>query len=179
MCPDGSRCKQMVQVAEEEWCDCGGFLCEVCDGVYCCADSAPHGTDALPHLCRYCYGRPTVPEIIKGLTLWQPWAWAIAWKGKRVENRPWHPWRGVTHLQAHVSAAIVAVARLAGCWHSQHSPPAEQQVWWSGPHGWALDDVRPLVEPVPCRGAMGLWTPPTDVLRRVLEQVGPLELPRG
>lgn len=28
---------------------------------------------------------------MKALTLWQPWSWAIAHAGKRVENRTWAP----------------------------------------------------------------------------------------
>lgn len=39
--------------------------------------------------------------------------------------------------------------------------------WWAGPIGWVLDDVRGLTEPVPCRGALGLWTVPDDVAARV------------
>lgn len=33
------------------------------------------------------------------------------------------------------------------------------------PHrfGWLLRDVRPLVEPIPCRGALGLWTVPENL----------------
>lgn len=29
--------------------------------------------------------------IIRGLTLWRPWSWAVACAGKRVENRGWPP----------------------------------------------------------------------------------------
>lgn len=32
---------------------------------------------------------------------------------------------------------------------------------------WELDNVRPLAEPVPCRGALQLWTVPPDVQARV------------
>ncbi len=34
-----------------------------------------------------------------------------------------------------------------------------------------LDNVRPLPKPVPCRGALGLWTPPEDVTAQVLSQL--------
>ena len=34
-----------------------------------------------------------------------------------------------------------------------------------------LETPRALVEPVPCRGALGLWTLPGDVLDQVLEQL--------
>ena len=39
--------------------------------------------------------------------------------------------------------------------------------WWVGPIGWVLDEVHGLTEPVPCRGALGLWTVPDDVAARV------------
>jgi len=42
--------------------------------------------------------------------------------------------------------------------------------WALGPIGWVLDDVRALAEPVPCRGAQGLWTLPGDVETRVRAQ---------
>ncbi len=74
------------------------------------------------------------------LTLWQPWAWAIAHAGKTVENRTWQPPRSVigSHLAIHAGktldrdaiedleldghavppllerGAIVAVARVVG-----------------------------------------------------------------
>lgn len=44
--------------------------------------------------------------------------------------------------------------------------------WFFGPVGWVLADARPLATPVPCRGAQGLWTLPTDVEAAVLAQEG-------
>jgi hypothetical protein len=32
---------------------------------------------------------------MKALTLWQPWSWAIAHAGKRIENREWQPPRSI------------------------------------------------------------------------------------
>lgn len=32
---------------------------------------------------------------MKALTLWQPWSWAIAHAGKRIENRTWKPPRWI------------------------------------------------------------------------------------
>lgn len=32
-----------------------------------------------------------------------------------------------------------------------------------------LENPRALTEPIPCRGALGLWTPPTDILERLQE----------
>ncbi len=30
-----------------------------------------------------------------------------------------------------------------------------------------LENPRPLADPIPCKGALGLWTPPADVLERL------------
>ncbi|MEV5211388.1 hypothetical protein AB0K35_28330 [Micromonospora sp. NPDC053740] len=45
-------------------------------------------------------------------------------------------------------------------WHSAR--PAKHLV---------LANVRPLAKPVPCRGALGLWTPPEDVTAQVMWQI--------
>lgn len=39
-------------------------------------------------------------------------------------------------------------------------------------YGWFLEDVRALPEPVPCRGALGLWPVPADVLAQIDAQIG-------
>lgn len=39
--------------------------------------------------------------------------------------------------------------------------------WFIGPYGWVLTDVVTLAEPVPCKGAQGLWTVPPEVLARL------------
>jgi hypothetical protein len=63
-----------------------------------------------------------------------------------------------------VTGAIVAVADLYGC----HEPPSAGSCngrgqprcspWALGDQcHWQLRNVRPLAEPVPCRGALGLW----------------------
>lgn len=83
--------------------------------------------------------------------------------------------------------AVVAVARLAGCHDSpdcygplqrpgsgQHplcSPWALRFQWH-----WVLADVRPLAQPVPCRGMLGLWRLPEDVESAARAQ---LEVARG
>lgn len=43
--------------------------------------------------------------------------------------------------------------------------------WWLGPIGWRLFDAVPLRQPVPCRGALGVWTLPPKVERAVREQL--------
>lgn len=111
---------------------------------------------------------------IRALTIRQPWAALIAHGIKRVENRTWGTaWRGTLLIHAakgadpypdgvpwvdgaDVRSAIVAVATLADvhvC-DGACSPWAEP-----GRHHWVLTDVRALAEPVPGRGALGLWRP--------------------
>ena len=79
--------------------------------------------------------------------------------------------------------AVVAVAELYGC----HPCPDETGLSgcmtaarngrlcseWAieGQHHWRLRNVRPLPEPVPCKGALGLWRLPEDVERAVTGQL--------
>lgn len=58
--------------------------------------------------------------------------------------------------------AVVGVARLAAV--EDEAP--EDEAYWCGPWGWRLDDVL-AIDPVPCRGAQGLWWLPTDVYAAV------------
>lgn len=39
--------------------------------------------------------------------------------------------------------------------------------WYFGPFGWLLDEVRKLPEPIPCRGWLGLWDVPLELLEMV------------
>ncbi len=81
------------------------------------------------------------------------------------------------------SSAIACTVRLAG-WVTPHARQyrsamhddnatviaACRSPWFGGPVGWVLLDVLALPEPVPCKGAQGLWTLPPDVEAKVLEQ---------
>lgn len=50
-----------------------------------------------------------------------------------------------------VALEVSALERLYG----DYSP---------GRFAWRLEGTRRLAEPIPCKGALGLWTPPPDVL---------------
>lgn len=135
---------------------------------------------------------------MKGLTLHQPWAWAVTDLGKDVENRMWPPPAhairreiaihaglridagAVLHLrecgydpptQGWARGVVVAVAILGGV----RAPYSGDGGWHEfGCWGWVLANVRVLREPVRCLGAQGLWTLPPDVeaaVRRQLEEV--------
>ncbi|MFE4671051.1 ASCH domain-containing protein [Streptomyces sp. NPDC056723] len=128
---------------------------------------------------------------MKALTIKQPWAGLIAHGDKTTENRTWVlPERHVgTRILIHAGAAydntarhlgneldawqltpsaIVAVATLTGCHFSDGlccTPWGEP-----GVYHWTLDDVVVLPEPVPAKGALGLWTPDGETVNAALRQ---------
>lgn len=79
--------------------------------------------------------------------------------------------------------AVVAVATLDGCHHPDHCrshsdenpdrPRGSLCSPWAMHAGfhWTLAAVRPLPEPIPCRGALGLWRLPDDVESAVRAQL--------
>lgn len=134
---------------------------------------------------------------MKGLTVWQPWAHCIVHCEKDVENRTWAPPIHVVGQRIAIHAGKVldpdAVARLVAAGRlvkgEIHGAPLGAVIgtarlegstrasrsWWAEPDmtHWLLADVRRLREPVPCRGAQGLWDLPADVERLVLEREVP------
>jgi hypothetical protein len=75
----------------------------------------------------------------------------------------------------HVAGAIVGVVRLVALISGRDGEfellagtmPADfDSRWFVGDFGWVFDDVVPI-EPVPCRGAQGLWQVPPPVLEIV------------
>jgi len=127
----------------------------------------------------------TPPRKLLGLTLHRPWPILIAKGIKRIENRTWSPeprlqvgeWFAVHAGKKYdercspmaqrlgvdmevffdkklgAEGCIVAVARYAGCVTESTDP------WFFGPVGWLLPEVVAL-EPIPCKGAQGLWYVP-------------------
>lgn len=134
---------------------------------------------------------------MKAITVHRPWSYAIAHLGKDVENRTRRTnYRGVLAIhggkvwstrgedvidringrifrpdERESGHGIVAITTLADCHHASQcvdgetfcSPWAEDDAWHL-----VLAGVMPLAKPVPCRGALGLWTVPDDVARMVL-----------
>lgn len=142
-----------------------------------------------------------MPEPMRALTLWQPWAWAVAHAGKDWENRTWPPpgnaigkmvaihaglrwdregylWMrddlGIDAGTQHWRGCVVAVATLSGFRRARDGifvPADITSPWFHGPVGWKLEDVVTLRIPVHCRGAQGLWRLPLDVDAEVRRQV--------
>lgn len=121
---------------------------------------------------------------MKALTICQPYAHMIACGEKRVENRTWPTqYRGPLLIHAGKSrawltdsdpdgmafGAVVATAQLVDCLRVERikcGDYADRYPWLKGhrhalgPWCWVLGDVAVLQEPVPARGAQGLWDLP-------------------
>ena len=121
----------------------------------------------------------------RAITLKPWWAWAIAHAGKRIENRSWPTrYRGPLAIHAGCArfttaerlsfaqrlaaggrehpdesaidrSAIVAIAVLVDCVQL----PSDQLGAWGAPNSWhwLLEDVRPLAQPIPMSGKLGIW----------------------
>jgi hypothetical protein len=126
---------------------------------------------------------------MRALTLWQPWAYAVADLGKRLENRTWTPpallvgERFAIHAGARLDRAAMELLELkrdqlvfgaivATAVYAKHVDHVDQvtegqRQWWRGPLAWVLEDVHVLHTPVPTRGWQKLWTLSLPVERAV------------
>ncbi|MET9436920.1 hypothetical protein [Streptomyces sp. NPDC006551] len=129
---------------------------------------------------------------MRALTVRQPYADAIVWGAKRTENRtrPIPAAHLGTTILIHAAkdphaSGVVASDFTSTPWpdtrsailgtavlDSYHQAAGDCCTPWGEPDGWhwQLRDVRPLPRPVPASGALGLWTPPVDVLHDVQVQ---------
>lgn len=126
-------------------------------------------------------------SIVRALTVRQPHARRIVFSGKSPENRTWDTsFRGGLWIHAGLAfdrsapalvkdgpvaemarGAIIGRVDVVGTHHSDGC-----RVWctrWSLPDSWHWELANPvaLPEPVPCRGALGLWRVPDDVLAQL------------
>ena len=106
---------------------------------------------------------------MKGLSVKQPWANAIFYTGKDIENRKSaHKVRGTIALHASlqvtkeeylpkgfkkhlVLGAIIGVVDIVDCVDDH-----ESEHFW-GPYGYVLENPRPLPKPIPYKGQLGFW----------------------
>lgn len=135
---------------------------------------------------------------MRAITVRQPWASLITHAGKDIENRTWRTgYRGPLLIHAaltpdptaSVSAEDTTLLRAAGrmplgaviavvdlihiCTLVMRPDPEDCACSrWAldGHYHWHLANARPLAEPVRCRGAQGLWTPPDAVLDQIAAQ---------
>jgi hypothetical protein len=121
--------------------------------------------------------------LVKALSVRQPWAWAIIHAGKDIENRSWNTHRRGT-IAVHASGNLDREAKLP---EGSKKPKPEELVrgaivglvdivdvvtehpseWFSGPYGFVLKNPRSLPRPIPCKGSLGFWKVPPDVLEEM------------
>lgn len=127
---------------------------------------------------------------MRALTVRPPWSDLIAAGVKDVENRTWrvdHGTRLWIHAGVNVDRSAWYQPRIERAIYALGDKPlikgaivAEATVQdvhscdgscspWAIPEQvhWVLADVRRLERPVPCRGRLGLWTPPAGLLAHV------------
>lgn len=140
-------------------------------------------------------------DRVNAVTLTQPWATLVAVGRKHIETRSWRPNHRVAHLAIHAAkgwtksdqglarawgfdpaqlprGAIVAVCGVESYEATERVHPDGLEGAYGdyspGRWAWHLRDVRRLVVPIPCSGALSLWTVPPDVeeaIRMELEAV--------
>lgn len=136
---------------------------------------------------------------MKAITLIRPWDQAVvrADIGKDIENRTWKPWRSLIGQRIAIHAGRKFdrqgqrfIQQASGIFLPEDDCPSGVIVgtavlaevvefsgskWFFGPLGWRLRSVVQLPEPVPCKGAQGLWDVPDDarvLVERGMAQVG-------
>ena len=138
---------------------------------------------------------------MRGLTLTQPWATAVALGEKRIETRSWRtPYRGLVAIHAAKGfprparefalehgfgpperlpvSAVVAVARIVNMRPTGELArflgrrELELGDYTPGRWAWVLDDVSPLPSPIACAGALGLWRVEPDLAALILAAAG-------
>lgn len=136
---------------------------------------------------------------MKAISILQPWASALLGP-KDIENRSWYlplQYLGVP-LALHASkrqdiGEMLAFARvmvraipesvseytqmdypygaIIGVIAFSHCVEASDSPWFFGPVGWVKASVTPI-DPIPCRGALGLWAVPEDIAEEIRRRVG-------
>jgi hypothetical protein len=120
-----------------------------------------------------------IPEAAPSvLTVKQPWAWAIIHAGKDVENRSrtthyrgrllilagkgystegeqWLRERGIEAPADLPAGCIIGSVQVTGSTQTSTSQWA-----MDGYHHWQLADPTPATRPIPCRGALSMFSAP-------------------
>ena len=139
--------------------------------------------------------------MIRAITIQQPWASAIVFGPKWVENRgrmwplghylihagkawdddaghdpvccEWMAMYGSGRDVGYPSGCVIGVARVTDCHRAVGGCCESPWGWIPDPEETernfhlVLNDVRPLTEPVPCRGALGPWVPSEETISAV------------
>jgi hypothetical protein len=132
---------------------------------------------------------------MKALSIKQPWADAILFGPKRVENRTWSPRDVFSRIIVHTGQSFDKRGQewldMCDLWPSRAGalnkrggylgvievlrflPPyrwLEHDPWRDlGQWGWQIGRVVAFSEMIPGKGQIGLWTPPPDVVAHARE----------
>ena len=131
---------------------------------------------------------------MKAITVRQPWAWAIIFAGKDIENRNWptkfrgtiaiHAAKGMTikeyeeaaklfrnyyrkkipDLKVITRGAVIGFVDIVDCVTNSKSK------WFGGAYGFVLKNPR-SIEPIYCSGALGFWQLPPKIEKEVINKV--------
>lgn len=125
---------------------------------------------------------------MKVLTVRQPWAWAILYAGKDIENRSWSTsFRGPLAIHSSMKAGgpdswsmprgvrrptedDLSLGAILGVVDVVNVVEASRSKWFGGPYGWVLRNPRPLSRPIRTKGKLGLWNAST-YQRRILQSL--------
>lgn len=129
---------------------------------------------------------------MKALTIRQPWSQLIVAGAKNIENRDWltyfrgriaiHSSAQMTRAeledacdfmktfiprfstrifsaeaQGYPKGAVLGTVDLIGCVTASDSP------WFCGKYGFVLRNAVKFAQPIPCKGALGLWELPKEI----------------
>jgi hypothetical protein len=120
---------------------------------------------------------PATSTDLRALTIKQPYAALVVDGVKDIENRSWRTrYRGPLAIHAGRKVDRDALSRYAYLLDAPDDLPRgvllgtvelvdcvrDSTSEWADPGAWhwILRDPRPFPEPIPCRGAQGLWRPP-------------------
>lgn len=142
---------------------------------------------------------------MKGLTIKQPWPYAIFHLDKNIENRDWdtnfrgriavHASKNVRKSEFDLSVhAIGSMVDYEACVPPQEYLPHGMIVglvdivdcvdmsyspWFVGDFGFVLENAVELPRPIAATGALGFWTVPDDIEQEILRQISEMEGQHG
>jgi hypothetical protein len=145
------------------------------------------GASQRPRASLQSFGRQStryakIVRRMKALSVKQPWACAIINNGKNIENRTkCTKLRGRVAIHASLQRShklkspLVRISprqKKNGCAEQSSgllilliALRSTAQKWFKGPFGYVLANPRSLLKPVRCKGALGFWEIPPNILR--------------